>query len=82
MDTGEGIPKDDLPHLFERSYRVDRSRSRSSGGTGLGLSIAKGIVEAHGGRIWAESAVGRGSTFCFTLPKAQGQTVVAGRNVE
>ena len=70
-DTGEGILEEDLPRLFDWSYRTDRSRSRESGGAGLGLSIAKGIVEAHGGRIWAESVLGQGSTFSFTLPKAR-----------
>jgi len=69
-DTGEGIPPQDLDRLFERSYRADPSRSRSSGGAGLGLSIAKGIVEAHGGRIWVHSNLGQGSTFSFTLPRA------------
>jgi two-component system sensor histidine kinase SaeS len=68
-DTGEGIPADDLSKVFERSYRSERSRSRQSGGAGLGLSIAKGIVEAHGGRIWANSEPGKGSVFVFTLPK-------------
>ena len=73
-DTGAGIPEQDLGRLFERSYRIDPSRSRTSGGAGLGLSIAKGIVEAHGGQIWATSVVGQGSTFSFTLPKeATGQ---------
>ena len=67
-DTGSGIPADDLPRIFERFYRVDRSRSRSGGGTGLGLSIAKHIIEAHGGKIWAESREGEGSTFYFTIP--------------
>jgi signal transduction histidine kinase len=68
-DTGEGIPDEDLSRVFERSYRSERSRSRQSGGAGLGLSIAKGIVEAHGGRIWVNSELGQGSVFSFTLPK-------------
>jgi signal transduction histidine kinase len=68
-DTGEGIPVDDLSMVFERSYRSERSRSRQSGGAGLGLTIAKGIVEAHGGRIWVNSEPGQGSVFSFTLPK-------------
>ena len=67
-DTGTGIKKEDLPFIFERFYREDKSRSRKTGGMGLGLSIAKGIVEAHGGRIWVESKVGQGSTFSFSLP--------------
>ena len=68
-DTGEGVPAQDRDRLFDRTYRVDPSRSRSSGGAGLGLSIAKGIVEAHGGRIWVESVLGEGSKFSFTIPK-------------
>ena len=67
-DTGEGIPAEDLPRVFERFYRADRSRSRRSGGTGLGLAIARQLVEAHGGRIWVESELGEGSEFSFTLP--------------
>lgn len=69
-DTGTGIPPEHLPHIFERFYRVDPSRSRSTGGSGIGLAIAKQLVEAHGGRLWAESEVGKGSTFHFTLPVA------------
>lgn len=65
-DTGIGIPAEDVPRIFERFYRVDKSRTGS--GTGLGLSIAKHIVEAHGGKIWAESVEGQGSTFFFTIP--------------
>lgn len=67
-DTGAGIPGDELPRLFERFYKTDRARR--SEGTGLGLAIAKHIVQAHGGTIWAESAIGHGSTFFFTLPIA------------
>ena len=67
-DTGEGIPSDDLSHVFDRLYRVDPSRTRSTGGAGLGLTIAKQLVEAHGGTIRAESTLGKGSRFSFTLP--------------
>ncbi len=68
-DTGVGISAEHLPHLFNRFYRVDKSRSRAGGGSGIGLTIAKHLVEAHGGHIWAESAgAGQGSTFSFTLP--------------
>lgn len=69
-DTGIGIPKDDLTRVFERFYKSDRARTRDKGGTGLGLSIARHLVEAHGGRIWAKSKVGKGSSFFFTLPVA------------
>jgi two-component system sensor histidine kinase SaeS len=68
-DTGEGIPEAELERVFERFYRSDRARSRYTPGAGLGLSIAKGIVEAHGGRLWVESTLGKGSTFGFALPK-------------
>jgi two-component system phosphate regulon sensor histidine kinase PhoR len=67
-DTGPGIPPEDLPHIFERFYRVDKGRSREKGGTGLGLSIVKHAVQLHGGRVWAESVPGEGSAFHFTLP--------------
>jgi two-component system phosphate regulon sensor histidine kinase PhoR len=75
-DTGTGIPAEDLPRIFERFYKVNRSRSKmhatgpGGGGSGLGLAIARHVVEAHGGRISAESVVGQGSTFTFTLPIA------------
>ena len=68
-DSGSGIGSDDLPHVFERFYRADQSRTRSGGGSGLGLAIAKELVESHGGRIWADSAPGQGSTFAFSLPR-------------
>jgi len=67
-DTGEGIPAEDLPNIFERFYRVDRSRARATGGSGLGLTIAKRWVEAHGGEISVQSELGKGSHFSFTLP--------------
>ncbi|MCA1669031.1 MAG: HAMP domain-containing protein [Thermomicrobia bacterium] len=69
VDTGEGIPATDLPHVFERFYRGEKSRSRETGGAGLGLAIARGFVEAHGGRIWVESEAGRGTRFSFILPR-------------
>jgi signal transduction histidine kinase len=68
-DSGEGIPKEDLPHVFERFYRGEKSRSRVSGGAGLGLAIAKGVVEAHGGTIVVDSRIGQGTTFIIALPK-------------
>ena len=73
-DTGEGISADDLPHVFERFYRADKSRSRATGGHGLGLTISKGLVEAHGGRMTVESDPGEGSRFSFTIPIHAGTT--------
>jgi signal transduction histidine kinase len=67
-DSGEGIDQEDLPYIFDRFYRGEKSRSRRTGGAGLGLAISRGIVEAHGGEINVESNPGGGSTFCFTLP--------------
>jgi signal transduction histidine kinase len=67
-DQGRGIPADRLDTIFERFKQVDVSDSRQKGGTGLGLAICKSIVEQHGGRIWAESILGEGSCFYFTLP--------------
>ncbi len=69
QDTGIGIAPEHVPHLFERFYRVDKSRSRAGGGSGIGLTIAQHLIEAHGGRIWVESGgLGQGSTFTFALP--------------
>lgn len=67
-DTGEGIRKEDLPHIFESFYRGEKSRSRTTGGAGLGLAISQGIVQAHGGELKVESEAGQGSRFTFNLP--------------
>ena len=68
VDSGPGIPEEDLPHIFERFYRVDKSRSRIQGRTGLGLAITKAIVDAHSGVIEVSSRMGAGSTFRVKLP--------------
>jgi signal transduction histidine kinase len=68
VDSGEGIAAQDLPYIFDRFYRGEKSRSRATGGAGLGLAIARSIVESHGGDIKVESSIGKGSTFYFTLP--------------
>src|ERR1017187_3911886 len=72
-DTGPGIPAEDIPHLFQKFYRVDNSATRTIGGTGLGLFICRKIVELYGGRIWVESVLGKGSTFYINLPRLNTQ---------
>ncbi len=71
-DHGVGIPPDELERVFERFHRVERGDDRATYGHGLGLYIARWVVESHGGRLWAESRPGAGSTFLFTLPRAPG----------
>ncbi len=72
-DTGAGIPADDIPHLFQKFYRVNSTLTRTQGGTGLGLFISRKIIELYGGRIWVESEAGRGSTFYINLPRLTSQ---------
>jgi signal transduction histidine kinase len=76
-DTGPGVPEADLDRLFSRFWRGEPSRSRSTGGSGLGLAIAQQIVQAHGGRIWAEPTPGGGLTVCFWVPRADLQSALA-----
>jgi two-component system sensor histidine kinase VicK len=73
-DNGEGIPASSLPHLFTKFYRVQTSLAQGSKGTGLGLFISKAIVMAHGGKIWADSKEGKGSTFSFSIPLAPSES--------
>lgn len=72
-DTGPGIPPADLGHLFQKFYRVDNTATRTIGGTGLGLFISRKIIEMYNGRIWAESELGKGSTFYINLPRLSSQ---------
>lgn len=74
-DTGPGIPAADVPHLFQKFYRVDNSATRTVGGTGLGLFIARKIIELYSGRVWVESELGKGSTFYINLPRLSTQRV-------
>jgi signal transduction histidine kinase len=76
-DTGVGIAPEELPHVFEQFRQVDLLPRGSIGGTGLGLSISKSLIELHGGRIWAESEPGKGSTFGFMLPVAPSSEAVS-----
>jgi two-component system OmpR family sensor kinase/two-component system sensor histidine kinase BaeS len=80
-DTGVGIPPEDLPHIFERFYRADKSRSRAHGGSGLGLAIVKQLVEMQGGTISVESIPGEGSQFRFILPTTQAPSSACGATV-
>lgn len=80
-DTGAGIPPDDVPHLFQKFYRVDNSATRTVGGTGLGLFICRKIIELYNGRIWAESEVDKGSTFYINLPRLSQNQAEASKTV-
>ena len=79
-DTGSGIPTEDIPHLFQKFYRVDNSATRTIGGTGLGLFISKKIVELYQGRIWVESELGRGTTFFINLPRISNEKAIQMQN--
>ncbi len=75
-DTGAGIPADDIPHLFQKFYRVNNALTRTQGGTGLGLFITRKIVELYGGRIWVESEIGKGTTFYINMPRLSSQKAI------
>ena len=75
-DTGQGISADDIPHLFQKFYRVDNSMTRSIGGTGLGLFICRKIIELYNGRIWVSSEMGKGSTFFINLPRVSREKAI------
>lgn len=77
QDTGSGIPEEDIPHLFQKFYRVDSSMTRTIGGTGLGLYISRKIVEMYNGHIWVESQLGRGSTFFINLPRLSAEQALS-----
>ena len=81
-DTGSGIPEEHLPNIFERFYRADRARTRTDGGSGIGLAVVRQLIEAHGGRVWAESQPGKGATFGFVLPTAKPDAPATGRLLE
>lgn len=72
-DTGIGISAEDIPHLFQKFYRIDNSSTRTIGGTGLGLYLCRTIIELFGGRIWVESKMGQGSSFKFSLPRLRNE---------
>jgi len=74
-DTGKGIPDEDLPHIFDRFYRVDKSHSSATGGSGLGLAICHWIVSAHGGKMEVTSELGKGTTVQVSLPEKSGQKI-------
>jgi signal transduction histidine kinase len=81
-DTGHGIPKEDIPHLFQKFYRVDNSATRTIGGTGLGLFISRKIIELYEGRIWVTSEIDKGSTFYINLPRLDNKRAQELRSAE
>ena len=79
-DQGLGIPTEAVPNLFSKFFRVDNQDTRQIGGTGLGLALVKEIIEDHGGRVWVESVVGKGSTFFFTLPVSEASRAISAQH--